>query len=59
MTAFRPNEYPHDRCVTGPHVASDEGEPRLVFRCEICGTVSADQRLREGCWVCDGGVGWR
>lgn len=60
MRPFRPNEYPLDRCVTGPHPVRDEdGERRLVYRCELCGTESKDPALQRGCWVCDGRVGWR
>ena len=60
MRLLRPAEFPLDRCVTGPHAARNEnGEDELVFRCELCGTVSTDPALRRGCWNCDCGVGWR
>jgi hypothetical protein len=60
MRPLRPAEFPLDRCVTGPHAVRDgDGEHELVFRCELCGTVSTDPALRRGCWNCDGGVGWR
>jgi hypothetical protein len=56
---FRPNEYPLDRCVRRHAVQNEDGERSLVFRCELCGTESADPALQRGCWVCDGRVGWR
>jgi len=60
MKPLRPAEFPLDRCVTGPHAVRDgNGEHELVFRCELCGTVSADPSFRRGCWNCDGWVGWR
>jgi hypothetical protein len=60
MRSLRPHEFPLDRCVTGPHVERcQDGERRLVFRCELCGTNSTDPALRRGCWNCDGKAGWR
>lgn len=59
MRPFRPLEYPLDQCVTGPHVVSDENGSRLVYRCELCGTESADPALQRGCYKCDREVGWR
>jgi len=59
MRPFRPHEFPPDRCVTGPHLEENDGEPCLIFRCELCGTTSTDSALQGGCWSCDSGVLWR
>lgn len=57
---YRPHEFPHDRCVTGPHEVDDEDdERRLIWRCELCGFESTDLALRRGCWCCDHAVMWR
>ena len=49
----------HDPCVTCPHVMLDGSKGRFLWRCELCGTESADSQFREGCWNCNSGVGWR
>lgn len=60
MRPFRANEYPLDRCVTGPHVeVDDDGEPYLVYQCELCNTVTTDPAILRGCYNCDDRVGWR
>lgn len=60
MRPSRSAEFFLDRCVTGPHRSRDgNGGFELVFRCELCGTVSPDPSLRKGCWNCDSTVGWR
>lgn len=60
MRPLRPLERPADPCVTGPHEIPDQdGKSQLVWKCELCGTVSTDPAIVQGCWNCDDRILWR